>query len=448
MILAAANTLPVSSWSLMRDVLLLRDYNTRMVVLTVTVLGAAAGLVGCFLLLRRRALMSDALSHATLPGIVIAFMVMVHFGGDGKWLPGLLIGAAVTGLVGSLAVSLLVRMSRLRSDAALGIVLSVSFGLGIVLLKHAQTMPDGASAGLKTFIYGKTSSIIARDLWLVLVAAGIAAVATFALVKELTLLCFDEGFARTEGWPTGLLDTLLIGLLTLVTVIGLQAVGIVLVIALFIIPATATRFWTVRLSRMLMVAPAIGALSGWIGASISALTPDLPAGAVIVLTGTCFFALSLVFGTQGGLIVRSWRERAMRRNVGRQHVLRAFYELTVDQDHPHVTMTMLDAERGWSKRRVRSILKDVDREGLVHRVSRNAWALTPDGRLMAQRIVRNHRLWELYLIRHADIAPSHVDYAADQIEHVLGPAMIEELEAIVGDGDVPKSPHVLTGAAS
>ncbi|MHC5005005.1 MAG: metal ABC transporter permease [Planctomycetota bacterium] len=253
------------------DVILLRDtYNTRLVVLSTTALGVAAGLVGTFLLLRKRALMGDALSHATLPGIAVAFMAMVAFGGSGKFLPGLLLGAAASGLLGVACVLLITHQTRLKDDAALGIVLSVLFGLGVVLLGFVQDMPEGSAAGLQSFIYGKTASVVQRDLWLILGAAVLVLAACVVLYKEFGLLCFDEAYAGAQGWPVVLLDLLLMVLVTVVTVIGLQAVGLILVIALLVTPAAAARFWTERLGHMPLAAALTGGASGWLGAARSA----------------------------------------------------------------------------------------------------------------------------------------------------------------------------------
>jgi manganese/zinc/iron transport system permease protein len=432
------------------DVILLRDtYNTRLVVLSTTALGVAAGLVGTFLLLRKRALMGDALSHATLPGIAVAFMAMVAFGGSGKFLPGLLLGAAASGLLGVACVLLITHQTRLKDDAALGIVLSVLFGLGVVLLGFVQDMPEGSAAGLQSFIYGKTASVVQRDLWLILGAAVLVLAACVVLYKEFGLLCFDEAYAGAQGWPVVLLDLLLMVLVTVVTVIGLQAVGLILVIALLVTPAAAARFWTERLGHMLLAAALIGGASGWLGSALSALVPRLPAGAVIVLVAATVFAVSMAVGPARGLLPRLARHVDLARRVGRQHLLRAFYErleltATADGDRTGLTVDELLAMRSWSPAGLRRQLRRAVREEIVAPVSGGRFRLTAEGARRAARVARNHRLWELYLITHADVAPSHVDRDADQIEHVLDPALVARLEAQLGLAThVPPSPHAI-----
>lgn len=433
-------------------VLLLTDYNTRLVVLSTAVLGMASGTIGSFLLLRKRALMGDALSHATLPGICIAFMVMVAAGGSGKYFPGLLLGAALSGLLGVVSVLMICKYTRLKDDAALGIVLSVFFGLGAALLGLIQDMPEGSAAGLESFIYGKTASIVSQDLQLIVLVAILVGIACLLFYKELTLICFDEDFATSQGWPVTWLDVLMLALVTCVTVIGLQAVGLILVIALLIIPPAAARFWTERLWKMMATSAVLGGLSGWFGASLSAMTPKLPAGAVIVLVATVIFLCSMVLGTSRGVLVRTLRHVRLARTVGRQHLLRAIYESVEGETNQPLhargaPILRLNAVRSWSPSYLNRLIRRAQSDGLLVQEPPDRVRLTEYGAGEATRMVRNHRLWELYLITHAEIAPSHVDRDADAIEHVLGPDLVARLEEMLGSATpvtpIPPSPHTL-----
>ena len=291
----------------------LTDYNTRLVVLSTAVLGAAAGLVGSFLLLRKRSLMGDAISHATLPGVALAFMIAAATGRPGKSLPLLLLGATVTGLLAAGCVMAIRRFSRLGDDAAMGIVLSVFFGFGAALLGLAQDMPAASAAGLHAFIYGKTASMIFSDFLLIAGVAAIVALLTLALRRELGQLCFDPDYAASQGRPVAALDAALLALATAVTVVGLQAVGLILIIAMLVIPAAAARFWTHHLNPTLLLAAAFGALGGYAGSSVSAVARGLPAGAIIVLCTAAIFLLSLLFGAQRGIVIDALRRRRDRR---------------------------------------------------------------------------------------------------------------------------------------
>lgn len=434
------------------EVLLLREHNTRLVVLSTAALGLAGGLVGTFLLLRRRALVGDVLAHAMLPGIAIAFLVMAALGGSGKSLPVLLLGGAASGLLGLVAVWAITSFTRIRDDAALGIVLSVFFGAGIALMGLVQETSAGSGAGLSRFIYGKTASMVSSDLQLIAVSALVISVACALLFKEFALLCFDEEFAGAQGWSVRGLDLLMLALVTLVTVIGLQAVGLILVVAMLIVPAAAARFWTDRLLRMALIAAGFGTASGWLGASVSALTPKLPAGAMIVLASAAVFAVSLVLGVERGMLVRLLRQTRSARRMADQHLLRALYELAEAQGgkskplNASVSMSALLQRRSWSAGALRRAIKRAQRLGFVAPSGSSSIVLTETGMREAREAVRQHRLWELFLITHADLAPSHVDRSADAIEHVLGRELVAQLEAALNHPRaevVPASPHAL-----
>jgi manganese/zinc/iron transport system permease protein len=434
-------------------VLTLRDYNTRVVVLGTAMLGVAAGVVGPFLLLRRRALIGDAIAHATLPGVVGVFLVLAAAGhSEARNLPLLLLGAAVSGLLGVGVLALVRRATRLHDDAALGIVLSVFFGLGVAMMDVATRMEGVNAAGLSHFIYGKTASMLRGDALLMAGVAALAAGLALALFKELRLVCFDAAFARAQGWPAGRIDAALLALTVLVTVAGLQAVGLILIVAMLVIPGAAARFWSERLGTIVPASALIGGGSGLAGSALSALVADLPAGAVIVLVAASAFALSMAFGRARGLLWHWLEARRRDRSIARQHVLRALFEAAERTSSPHgVPAAALEARRVWKPGELRRALRAAERDGLVAESSADCWRLTSRGMRAATRVVRNHRLWELFLIEHADIAPACVDRGADRIEHVLDEDMVEELELLLARRDappVPASPHPFGGSTA
>ena len=444
-------------WGQWKRVLLLQDYNTRVVMTGTGLLGLAAGLVGSFTLLRRRALMGDALSHATLPGVGLAFLLAPFLGLDGKSLPVLLTGAALSGILGVLAILYIRNLTRLKEDAALGIVLSVFFGAGIAILTIVQQVPSGHAAGLESFIYGKTASMIASDARLIAIAGSLAVVMIALMYKELTLLCFDEGFAASRGYPVLFLDLLLMALVVIVTIIGLQAVGLVLMIALLVIPAAAARFWTHDLKRMMLISSGIGGVGGLAGSAMSAVFPNLPSGAMIVIVCSSLFFFSMLFGRSRGVLVRIARRWDLNRKVDRQHLLRGMYELLEARDAAPgpaeigVPLSELLAMRTWSSFRLLRQIERCRRQGLLGRKADGGLSLTVAGLAEASRLAHEHRLWELYLITQADVAPGRVDQAADAIEHVLEPELIAQLEQLLAQQltsrGVVASPHPLESSA-
>lgn len=451
---------PVSKASLASrwaKVLLLRDYNTRVVLLGTLLLGTMAGVVGVFVLLRKRSLVGDVIGHASLPGVAVAFLVMeVISPGEGRYLPGLLFGATIAGLAGVLVMTGILRFTRIKEDAALAIVLSSFFGMGMVLFTIIQRLPTGSSAGLTRFIFGSAALMLAEDVILITQGTIVVLIACALLFKELNLLCFDEGFASSQGWPTAWLDLLLMGLVVAVTEIGAESVGLILVVALMIIPASAARFWSDNLMRMTIIAASVGGISALLGTVFSAVFRELAAGATIVLFGGLLFLLSMIFGTKRGVFWRLQNHLRLKRRVGRHDLMRTFYE-TLEAGTEHkangelpdrvVQVHELAARRAWSPARLRRVLAAAVNDRLVVSDFDGGYRLTRGGRAEAFRAARNHRLWELYLIEYADIAPSQVDRDADRIEHILGSETLFELERLLAKHyplmEVPPSPHAI-----
>ncbi|MEM1165500.1 MAG: iron chelate uptake ABC transporter family permease subunit [Planctomycetota bacterium] len=403
-------------------------FNTNLVIAGTTLLGLAAGIIGVFAMLRKRSLMTDALSHATLPGITLAFLVAGWLGLEGRSLPVLLIGATVTGVLGVVCIHAILRHSRLHEDAAIGIVLSVFFGAGIVGLSYIQANAAAGSSGITGFIYGQAATMQPRDVMLMAAIAGVGILATLVFLKEFALVCFNDSFAKVDGWPVGVIDLVMMALVVVVTVAGLQAVGIILVVALLIIPAVAARFWTERLWMLVVIAGVIGAASGYLGSVVSALLPRQPAGAVIVLTSGVIFVISLVAAPARGVIASAIRRLRLRVRIAGDHLL----ELAHDSNHASLAPASVDRLtrlRGWSPMLRALVLRSLRRTGMLAPHEDGRIEVTPSGLHRGARVARNHALWEQYLISYADIAPSHVDWSVDQVEHVLSDELIGELEA-------------------
>lgn len=416
------------AWSEVVRTLTLREgFNTTMVITGTALLGLAAGVVGAFMLLRKRALVADAIGHSTLPGVAGAFLAVSALELSGRSLPVLLVGATLAGLLGAGTIQAIVRWTRLAEDAAIAIVLSVFFGAGVVLLSIVQQQPGGGAAGLSHFIFGQAASMVARDAILMGAIALVAVTITTLFLKELALVTFNDDFARVLGWPVTLIDLLMMLLVVVVTVAGLQAVGIILVVSMLIIPPVAARFWTDRLSRMLIVAGAIGALSGYIGSALSALFPRQPAGAVIVLTSGAIFLLSMLCAPKRGIIASAIRRVHLTLRVAGEHLLEYAHErggAPIERGEVRRRARLRDWP-GWTLPLLRIMLL---KKGYLAAGDQGAWTMTERGLKRGAQISRNHQLWEQYLVSYADIAPSHVDWSVDQVEHVLTPELVNELE--------------------
>jgi manganese/zinc/iron transport system permease protein len=426
-------TAPGLTWVEIWETLTFRSgYNSAIVVVGTTLLGIAAGVIGVFALLRKRSLMADALSHATLPGIGLAFIAATMLGFEGRSLPLLMTGATVTGVLGVLLIQWIVRSTRLREDAAIGVVLSVFFGAGVVVLSVIQSMRSGTAAGLNHFIYGQTAAMSIADAKLMGGIALLAILAATVLFKEFALVCFNDAFAKVTGWPISFIDLLMMSLVVIVTVAGLQAVGLILVVSMLIIPAVAARFWTERLWRLLILAGFIGGLSGYLGSVTSALLPRKPAGAVIVLTCGFIFTVSMLFAPSRGVVASLLRQFKLKLRIASDHLLEAAVE---DSDGRlgylgKERTLQLKKQRGWGPW-LRLVGPIFIRYFKLGRFEEGAFQASAKGVQRGQRVARNHLLWEQYLLTYADIAPGHIDWTVDQVEHVLSMEVIRELEMLL-----------------
>lgn len=278
--------------------------NTLVVTLAMAAVGMAAGVVGCFSVLRRQALVGDAAAHATLPGVALAFMLT-----GSRGLPVLLIGGAVSAVVSLGLLVLLRRFSRTREDAATAIVIGVSFGVGVALISGLVARGVPGSGGLERFLLGSTASLSAAEAGLLVVVSLVAVGLVAAFFKEATVVSFDAGFAAAAGWPVWWIDFGLVAVTAVMVVVGLPAAGAVLVTALVVIPPVAARQWTDRVGMMLALAGLFGLLAALAGVAVSACVPGFATGPMVVLSASTLFAVSLVFAPKRGLLAVALRPR-------------------------------------------------------------------------------------------------------------------------------------------
>ena len=288
----------------------LSDYTLRNVMLGTLLLGMGSGLVGVFVLLRRQSLIGDAVSHAALPGIVIAFLLT-----GTKDLSVLLSGAALSGLIGTLCITAIIRTTKIDTDGAQGIVLGVFLGLGFLLLTHVQKSPDAAKAGLDKFVFGQAATIMQRDVILIAAVELIISATVFLFWKELKLSTFDPEIASVMGFSPKRIELIITALTVPAIVIGIQAVGVILMSALLVAPAAAARQWTDKLSLMGMTASLFGGLAGAGGSLISSQVPKLATGPVIVLLLTGAALFSIVFSPRRGILQRILKRKSFKNSV-------------------------------------------------------------------------------------------------------------------------------------
>jgi manganese/zinc/iron transport system permease protein len=413
------------------------------VTLGTALLGAMAGTVGSFAVLRRRALVGDMLAHAALPGVCIAFLLA-----ESRELVTLSAGALVSGLIAIGLVTLVTRWTRTREDAAIGIALTTFFGLGVVLLSGiSRGRLGGISSGLDAYLFGEPGNMLTGDLKVLAVVGLLVALVTVLLFKEFKLTSFDNDFAQSQGWPTLWLDLGMMGMVAVVTIVGLPIVGVILMAAMLIIPPATARMWTNQLWVLVWLAAGLGVAAGVLG---TRLAPNLPAGPAIVLAAAGLFTFSLLFAPRRGVLARGWAEIQMRLRVGEDHLLRALYELSEERlpEPTPIPAQMVRAHRTWQPWVLKWLLSRGEREGLMF-TSQDTIRLTPLGIQRAADATRTHRLWELYMMQYVGSAADHVDRSADDVEHTLPESLKLELERILAAQgrlppaaiEVPASPH-------
>jgi len=406
-------------------------------------LGGAAGVIGAFAVLRRRSLVGDMLAHASLPGVCLAFMIT-----GSRDLFGLSLGALASGLAAVGLMTLVVRYTKTYEDAAIGIMLSTFFGAGVVLLSVVtRSARGGNSTGLNSYLFGEPGNMVDSDLALLGVVAAMTIAAVALMFKEFKIVAFDPDFARSQGWPTTVLDLAMMALVAVVTIVGLPIVGVILMAAMIIMPAATARLWTHRLHALLLLAGALGVVTGGVGVRISR---DLPAGPTIVLVGAALFVASLLVAPERGVVSRLWSESRLRFRIGREHLLRSLYEL----NEPYlpliepVSVDRLRAHRYVAPWLLNWLIRQAERRDLIDRAGGDV-RLTPLGLRRAAEATKTHRLWEIYMMEFAGSAPDHVDRSADTVEHMLPEGLLVKLEErLAQEGrlptvttEVPASPH-------
>lgn len=360
---------------------LVNDYTIRTVALGALILGLVSGSLGTFAVLRRQSLLGDTISHAALPGIILAFLV------TGSRDPlVLVIGAAIAGWLATMVIMTVVGTTRIKPDASLALTLSVFFGIGMMLITFIQRDSDAASAGLERFLFGQAAAIVWEDVRMMAIIGGISLAILILLWKEFKLIVFDTAFATSLGLPSRRYDIILTSLLVVAIVIGLQTVGVVLMSAMVVGPGAAARQWSDRLSIVTIVAGFFGAISGVSGALISAYVSDMPTGPTIVLCLTAIVVVSLVLAPNRGLVWGWIRQHRQSRAVRADTVLADLYALSMQhghQDHGHSLSTLQAMSAG--RVAVDHGLEDLEQAGLARRIDNENWALTDRGRERAER---------------------------------------------------------------
>ena len=420
------------------------DYSVQVVVMGVIFMGVGCGLMGGFVVTRKLSLFGDTLSHAVLPGVAVGFLWS-----QSKNSISIIIGAMIAGFLGVFLISLLKKTTKVGLDSALGLVLSGFYAVGICLLTRIQKMEFGNQSGIDRYLFGQIAGLSTQDVWAMGISCILIVLITTIFYKELLVTGFDHGFARSIGLPVDLLQYFLWMLLAFSVITSLQVVGVILVSALLIIPAATASIITQKMKSLLLWSALLGMVAGVIGTYLSFLGSRLPTGPLIVLTSTLLFILALFLHPENGLLFKWLRLRGKERKIALENTLKAVYQELEWNNFSKDTVQL-----GNLAKRRRISMPEMHLEA-IHLVkkdfafllpvkdqvlpSENTLSLSPTGWSEACRIVRNHRLWELYLTNEVQYAADHVHEDAEKIEHVLGDETVRKIERILSN---PKTdPH-------
>lgn len=351
--------------------LLWNDYTLRTITLGTAVLGAICGMLGSFAVLRKQSLLGDAISHAALPGIALAFLIT-----GAKDSNILLLGALASGLIGTFWIRGMTKKTHLKSDTALGLVLSLFFGFGMLLLTFIQKQPNANQAGLDKYLFGQAATLLEKDVQLMIIVTAICLFVLLLFWKEFKIMLFDAEYTKTLGFNTRFIDILITFFIVLAICLGLQTVGVVLMSAMLLAPAAAARQWTNSLGTMIFLAALFGILSGVVGTAISATQNNLSTGPVIVLVAAVFVLFSFIFSPGRGLLFREIRFRKNRRDLQLKKTLQLMYGIAKTHDtisHPHA-IKILNNFHGFTI----GTLKKLEEKQWIS-IDGRQWAMTQKG---------------------------------------------------------------------
>lgn len=422
----------MSLWEHISTFFSVENYNLFVISIGSGILCFAAGVVGTFTYLRKRALIGDVISHSVLPGVAIAFMLVgvknpVYF----------LIGAISSGLLSIWIVDFVQAKSKLKPDTILALTLSVFFGVGIVLLTKIQHSGNAAQSGLDSFLFGKAASMSLGDVKLFSIIAIVNIIFITIFLRGFSIISFDENYAKGIGFNTSFIKSFL-ALLTVVTVaIGVQAVGVVLMAALLITPAAGARFLTNSIGKMLLISGLFGFVSGWVGVFISYSGNGMPTGPWIVVALSVFTFLAILFGKQRGVIARWKLRKSNNIKINNENVLKDIYKLADKGKNTLSVVEIIEKEK-YQAPVLKSILNRLEKNDFIDQI-RGLVILNEKGKIAAREVIRKHRLWELYLSKYFQLEADHLHDDAEGIEHVITPEIEKHLLKLLEYPE--KDPH-------
>ncbi len=418
-----------STWELLLDFWRFEDMNALWVLMGSVLLGISASIIGGFAFLRKRSLVGDALAHAALPGVMMAFLLF-----ETRDPVVMFLGALTSSFIGFFIIDWLPKNTKIKPDAALAITLSFFFALGLMLLSYIQGLQVENKSGLDKILFGQAAAMTQDDITLLTYVTLFVLLNVALFFQKLRLIAFNTQYARSLGISVKFYEFLLALLIVMSVVVGLQLVGVVLMAAVLLTPVAAARFWSDQLSRILIIAGSLGALSAVISTQVSYLAPAMPTGPWMVVSLASLFLLSMLFAPNKGLLKRFLEQKRLRQKVSEENVLRTLYKLNEQSNFTrrYFNLPDIQALRAIPIDTLKKTLRSLGGKDLVVE-SAKGYRMTDTGMEQATQLTRRHRLWESYLNQQVELTPEQVHSQAERIEHILNEEQEQQLEAELRD---------------
>ena len=393
--------------------------------LGVVLSASSIAIVGTFSLLQNRGLAGDAVAHALLPGLCLAFLLV----GKKAVLP-LLVGATLSGGLALTLIDHLPLDTKLNQEGSVALVLSSFFGFGLFLLTHIQQNGQASQAGLQQLLLGNAAILLREECFLLIGFALLLVCFLFFFFRSWKLWSFDPNFAHAIGWPVMVLHHLF-RLITLSAILlGSQSIGVILISAMLMSPATTASFWSDCLKKRLLIAVFVASLGSVVGIFLSYAIAELPLGATIVLALACLLMFSLFFSPKKGWLFKKWKTHAHRQQVLQENLLK--YTLLLEEKQQVIdrgyTIEALSFPALPTGRTLVAHLCQLSGQGLIEEPQAARWRLTSKGREIAKNLFGRHLLWERYLSERLKVKEEHLHNDAERAEHLISKELEKKLQ--------------------
>lgn len=383
-------------------------------------IGLTCGVIGCFIVLRNMSLIGDALSHSILPGIFLSFLIF------GYSTIGFFAGSVVAGIVTAVAITWIQQNLSTKSDAAIGIVFTVMFSIGVIGISYLSGQ-GGVHLDLQDFLFGDVLGVGSEDLILTALVAVYCVASVALFYRYLFITTFQPTIAQTMGISVSAIHYFLMLMLSFAVVAALRSVGVILVVAMLITPASTALLLNDELRRVLVIAGVLGMLSALLG-MVAAIIFDMPPGPAMVIVATLIYFMAAFFAPQKGILIRSYRSRQQRLKIEREDILRQGIK---HKAKPSFSRQVLTDNLGYTDSKINKRLKEMTADNMVSVVG-DQISLTAKGRMAADRLVRAHRLWESYQVGQMGLGEGQIHDEADRLEHHLTEEILDEVDRKLG----------------